>query len=219
MFRKLVIFIVCAILSAGMLNVQADQMGEQLLAIQLANLGYQKKDSLLLMTAAKIFKTSPVQAISLNKQGAKNSKTMPKIMPKNKRISYLADDLLNTAEQYSKGKAELVLLIQELRSFTARGLSDGAKMHKDQVLANGFDYYKLSFEADAMAKVGIVSDDSQQDLDLYVVEALDQDKIVCQDTSATSGSLCEWVPEKEQDYIIKIKNRSSSMTAYTMILN
>lgn len=229
MNNKFFIFFLVAVLSGLHLSLSAAPlqqepaiavMQKQLLALQLANLGYAEKDPILLMAAAKIIKQQPLQVIQLNKQSAPNkgAKNTSKNGKKNLQ-AYTADNLLNSAEQFSGGKAELVLLIQDIRTTASRGLTDGAKMHKDEVLANGFDYYKLTFEADAIAKVGVVSDDSQQDLDLYVVDALEMDKVVCQDTSATSGSLCEWTPNKEQDYIIKIKNRSASINAYTMILN
>jgi len=211
-----ILFLFCGALISSC-NVLADstQIEQQLLAIQLANLGYAQKDPLMLMSAAKIIKNKPLENVSLVKTQSKQKPTRSKF----KNEPYAASTLLNTAEQYARGKAALVMLIQELRDYSARGLSAGAKMHKDEILANGFDYYKLTFEADTIAKVGVVSDDSQQDLDLYIVDALKQDQIVCQDTSASSGSLCEWVPTKEQDYIIKIKNRSTSMSAYTLILN
>jgi hypothetical protein len=91
---------------------------------------------------------------------------------------------------------------------------DGPVAHTDRVQAHTTDVYRVQFEADEMARVGVIGD-GDTELVLLVYDA--RGNLIAQD----SGTTCavEWTPRWTGSFTIKVRNRGSVCNDYLLLAN
>jgi hypothetical protein len=87
------------------------------------------------------------------------------------------------------------------------GAKAGQKRFKDvKVPANGQVEYKVVFKANEKAEFACIGD-KDTDVDLFVYDA--DGKLVASDVELSDLALVRWIPTKEQEYKIVVKNLGS----------
>lgn len=181
------------------------------LAAQLAQMGLEQQDPLLLVAAAKVKKLTPSQE---SKQDKKTEGTATSEAGSGKQLS--ADDLLAKAAELSGDNASYKALIAEVSALKTRGAVGGANEHVDRVRAGQTDVYEIRFRGDRKAEVG-VSGDGDTDLDLYVYD--ENGNLICSDEDSSDAMYCSWTPSWTGSFTIKIKNLGDVYNEYVLMTN
>ncbi len=169
------------------------------LARQLARLGEQRKDPVLLIAAARLLQesagkvTSPDKPESSTGEGAS---TKP-------AVDTSAAALLASAKKLAAGRADLVALADETAAAGTRGAVDGPGRSRTVVRSRGADVFRVDFRGGEVAAVRIVGDgDSDLDLEIYD----ENGNRLCNANGPSDLETCLWTPRWTGPFRIRVVN-------------
>jgi hypothetical protein len=169
------------------------------LARQLARLGEQRKDPVLLIAAARLLQesagkvTSPDKPESSTGEGAS---TKP-------AVDTSAAALLASAKKLAAGRADLVALADETAAAGTRGAVDGPGWSRTVVRSRGADNFRVTFRGGEEAVVAIVGDgDSDLDLEIYD----ENGNRLCNANGPSDREICRWTPRWTGPFRIRVVN-------------
>ena len=181
------------------------------LAGELAQIGADTKDAVLLLAAARLEALASAEEVSRGKEsegGAAEGESEGK---------QELGDLYALAEEYAGTNEALQSLIaNSRRTHTTRGASGGARVSYDSVLAHSTDRYRLTFRGGSFAEVSVVGD-GDTDLDLYVYD--EHGNRVCSDTGWSDRTYCSWRPRWAGVFSIEVRNLGSVYNRYRLATN
>ena len=169
------------------------------LARQLARLGEQRKDPVLLIAAARLLQesagkvTSPEKPESSTGDGAS---TKP-------AVDTSAAALLASAKKLAGGRADLIALVDETAAAGTRGAVSGPGRAVTVVRSGGADSFRVTFRGGEPAIVAI-SGDGDSDLDLEVYD--ENGGLICRANGATDDEVCRWTPRWTGQFRIRVVN-------------
>lgn len=186
-------------------------MANMALIRQLADVGLEQKDPLMLMTAAKLYAMTPTQDKQREKQseGGKDS-------TKDAEMSVDLSSLLDYAKEYSGDNENYLAMIAEIESVKTRGKSGGPGMTTERVNAGATDTYGITYRGGELAEILVVGD-GDTDLDLYVYD--ENGNSVCTDNDYTDTMYCSWVPKWTGEFTVRIKNLGDVYNVYDLLTN
>jgi hypothetical protein len=189
------------------------------LAAKISTLGYDKKDPLLLVTAAKIVADYPARPVKTEKQ--EPSVNPGKVEDKKDKGSPQLNvaTLLKDAKDLAKGNQTILTLISDVEkttSTTSRGRVYGPAYVTRKVYGNSTYTDYVLFEGGKLAEVAVVGD-GDTDLDLYVYD--ENGNFITSDTR--SGDVCyvSWTPKWQGSFKVVVKNHGSVYNNYTLMTN
>ncbi|NOH97516.1 hypothetical protein [Vibrio sp. 99-70-13A1] len=178
---------------------------------QLADVGFEQKDPLILMTAAKIYAMTPTKEMERTKEsegGVESKKTTD--------MTVDFDSLLDYAKEYSGDNESYLAMISEIESVKTRGRTSGPAISTDRVEAGATDTYYIRYRGDRLAELMIIGD-GDTDLDVYVYD--ERGNSICKDDDYSDKMYCSWVPAWTGEFEIKIKNRGNVYNVYDILTN
>jgi hypothetical protein len=164
------------------------------IADQLITHGDKNKDSIALITAARIQSQIGVQFQKAEKtsggkppadaQDAKGTKSGGQ--------DHTTVAVLERAKQYAGGRKDLIALADEAAKSGTRGAVRVPRMWQEHVLAGQIDVYTISFRGGELARFAI-SGDGDTDLDLIIND--EYGNVICKAEGPTDDEMCSWVPK------------------------
>lgn len=191
---------------------QGGKVEELVLAADLARLGLEDQDPLMLITAAKIQKLTG----STQKDREKESAGEGQGEAEGEGQVLTTEYLLNQAEQLSGENEAYLALIESVRALKTRRATGGPYHQVDRVQARDTDIWEIRFNGQELAEVGVAGD-GDTDLDLYVFDS--NGNLICSDTDYTDRMYCSWNPRRSGDFLIKIKNLGGVYNQYEILTN
>jgi hypothetical protein len=177
------------------------------LALDLSNYGYQNKDALSLIQAAKILLANPPKELKTTKtentenKNETDKKTTKAIVVDPKTLLADAKKLANN----DKKILELITATNKTISAT-RGRTFGPAYCERKVYSNSTCTDYILFEGGSKAEVAI-SGDGDNDLDLYVYD--ENNNLIAKDDDYTDRCYVSFYPKWEGSFKIVVKNRGS----------
>jgi hypothetical protein len=169
------------------------------MARQLARLGEQRKDPVLLIAAARVLQesagkvTSPEKPESSTGEGAGTKQA----------ADASAAAMLASAKKLAAGRADLIALADETAAAGTRGAVGGGKVGQTVVRSRGVDAYSVTFRGGEQAVVAI-SGDGDSDLDLEVYD--ENGGLICRANGASDDEVCRWTPRWTGPFRIRVVN-------------
>jgi hypothetical protein len=179
------------------LNVQAQPSAnaELSLALDLVRYGDRKRDPLALIQAAKMQQGLGVRV----KEGNALSQA----------------GLLQRARDYSQGRADLALLIDDAAASGSRGAQVGPILEHFLAPVNELQKLVVRFTGGVRAIFALNADDPQK-LEVEVLDA--SGKPICM-RSGEAIRECSWTPSSTSDYQIRIRNVGPTVREYSVFHN
>lgn len=169
------------------------------MARQLARLGEQRKDPVLLIAAARLLQESAGKVTSPDKPESSTgdgASTKP-------AVDTSAAALLASAKKLAGGRADLIALVDETAAAGTRGAVDGPGRAVTVVRSGGADSFRVRFRGGEQAIVAI-SGDGDSDLDLEIYD--ENGRLVCRADGASDNEICRWTPRWEGSFRIRVVN-------------
>lgn len=181
-------------------------------AQQLARIGQEKNDPLLLAAAAALAADVGARGGIERVEGAAvTGDAKAGDAGESGPAQWLA-----AAEELASGNASLTAVVQEVKSRSSRGREGGPADHWDAVQAYSTDVYNISFRGRERA-VMAVSGDGDTDLDLFVYD--ENGNEVCRDDDYTDQLYCEWTPRWTGPFSVRIVNLGGVYNRYRLMTN
>ncbi len=182
---------------------QTDAVARTALADQLARHGDAHKDSLALITAARILQQAGSQDIKADgKSEGKPARDMS------------VNGMLDRARQYAGGRKDIIAMADETAKSGSRGAtgSKGAGRWRGTVKARTTDVLVVTFRGTEPAMVTITGD-GDSDLDLIIRD--ESGNVVCASQNAGDHEVCRWNPRWTGPFRIEVKNSGSIYNHYS----
>lgn len=180
------------------------------LAGELAHVGVEMQDAVLLLAAARLEAMTTGESVdresASRRAGAEgDGDTVPV-------------DLYSLAASYGDRSEAVRMLIAEARSLgSGRALAAGGpKVSRASVLAGTTDVYRVTFIGGSLAEVALTGD-GDTDLDLSVYD--EHGSLVCQDLGSTDDAYCSWVPRWTGLFRIHVENLGGVYNRYRLATN
>ncbi len=178
---------------------QADAVARAALADQLARYGDANKDSLALITAARILQQVSAQETKADKKSEGGDAKAGGKPARDPSVTAMLD----RAKQYAGGRKDIIAMADEAAKSSSRGASSGPRRWQEQVRGRALDYYNVTFRGGEPAMVAI-SGDGDTDLDLIIRD--ENGNVVCASQSAGDDEVCRWYPRWTGAFRIEVKN-------------
>ena len=170
----------------------------------LYEIGLSSQDPLLILAAAKLRKSVPIQA---GPEGDGDDSGKP--------IGWR--DMLEAAAPMMEGNDILMGMAEDIIAERDKGVSDGPVYSIAQIGGKDRDVYRnLPFDGGKYADI-YVEGPSGSELNLIVRDA--QGRLVCSDTDISAIAYCGWNPEQSGTYDVSIENRAARGGKYSLVSN
>lgn len=181
------------------------------LAGELAQVGADTKDAVLLLAAARLEALASAEDVSRGKESVDRSSE------DESQSKQELGDLFSLAEEHAGTNEALHdLIAASRRTHATRGASGGPRASYDSVRAFATDRYNLTFRGGSYAEVSVVGD-GDTDLDLYVYD--EYGNLVCSDTGWSDSAYCSWRPRWTGVFGIEVENLGSVYNTYRLATN
>ncbi|MDR3153759.1 MAG: hypothetical protein LBW85_05675 [Deltaproteobacteria bacterium] len=88
--------------------------------------------------------------------------------------------------------------------------------HRDRVNPNTTDIYTVRYNGNELARTTVVAEENA-DLDLYVYDSAGA--LVAYDNDPTGIGICVWMPQRTDDFRIRVKNMTGGFVHYLIFTN
>lgn len=191
----------------------ADAVARVNLADQLARYGDANKDSLALISAARILQSAGAQDAKADK---KTEGTGDPKAGKSQARDVTVAGMLDRAKKYADGRKDIIAMADEAAKTGSRGAAVGPRRWQTQVNARTTDIYNVTFRGGEPAMVAI-SGDGDTDLDLIIRD--ESGNVVCTSTTTGDDEACRWYPRWTGPFRIEVKNLGGVYNHYRAIHN
>lgn len=210
--KKLMI-ITCFVLLANLLFSQEEkkaqtppqskEMGLTVLAQQLSDYGYAKKDPLSLLAAAKIISANPVAEFKPQSVSPEKAKVSEPVAAS---VLLTPQKLLDDAKKISDNDPSIVALADKITFAKSKGSPQGVQIITDYIGPGETKEYTCVFIGNQLAEVYLLGDGSA-DLDLFVYDM--NNNLIDRDIRALSEAYISFYPNYTTTFVIKVKNQSA----------
>ena len=187
---------------------QSKEMGFTILAQQLCDYGYAKKDPLSLLAAAKIISSNPVKEF-VPKTVASPEKTKG-TAPTDPSVLLNPQKLLDDAKKMSNNDPSIVALANQITFPKSKGSPQGVQVIYDYIEPGATKEYTCVFIATELAEVAVIGD-GQADLDLYVYDM--NNNLIVRDNRTLTDAYVSFYPTYTTTFTIKVKNVSNNYSS------
>lgn len=182
------------------------------LAGELAHVGVEMQDAVLLVAAARLEAMTTGESVDrelASRRAGTESEGGGNTVPM---------DLYSLAASYGDRNEAVRMLIAEGRSLgSARALAAGGpKVSRASVLAGTTDVYRVTFLGGSLAEVALTGD-GDTDLDLFIYD--EHGSLVCDDIGRTDDAYCSWVPRWTGLFRIHVENLGDVYNTYRLATN
>ena len=182
------------------------------LAGELAHVGVEMQDAVLLVAAARLEAMTTGESVdreSVSRRAGTESEGSRNTVPV---------DLYSLAASYGERNEAVRMLIAEGRSLASgRALAAGGpKVSRASVLAGTTDVYRVTFIGGSLAEVALTGD-GDTDLDLSIYD--EHGSLVCDDIGPTDDAYCSWVPRWTGLFRIHVENLGDVYNTYRLATN
>lgn len=182
------------------------------LAGELAHVGVEMQDAVLLVAAARLEAMTAGENVDrelASRRAGAESEGSGDTVPV---------DLYSLAASYGDRDEAVRMLIAEGRSLASgRALAAGGpKVSRAAVLAGTTDVYRVTFIGGSLAEVALTGD-GDTDLDLFVYD--EHGSLVCDDVGRTDDAYCAWVPRWTGLFRIHVENLGNVYNRYRLATN
>lgn len=182
------------------------------LAGELAHVGVEMQDAVLLVAAARLEAMTTGESVDrevASRGAGRESQGSGDTVPV---------DLYSLAASYGDRNEAVRMLIAEGRSLASgRGLAAGGpKVSRASVLAGTTDVYRVTFIGGSLAEVALTGD-GDTDLDLSIYD--EHGSLVCDDFGPTDDAYCSWVPRWTGLFRIHVENLGDVYNRYRLATN
>lgn len=211
---KMIVFAAaaCSLLLTGLPSAAQDAPSaiEKLrVSRALYDLGLAEEDPLLLLAAARLRKSAPLDPVQRTPEGGTQVSGDPK------PLSW--QDILDEAAPLIEGDPALEGLAEDIALEGERGVSDGAVYSIANIQGRGENTYPdLTFSGGDFAEV-YVEGPSGSDLNILIHDS--QGRLVCSDTDPSAIAHCGWYPTTQGRFKVTVENRGDSGAEYSLITN
>lgn len=189
------------------------------LANNLAKYGYDRFSAMALVEAASIFSEISTQELTPESYEQEVHSDNPTEAKKIQKVEFSPETLLNDAEKFADGNANLLAIIskeKEALNNVTRGRVGGPARRFTSVDGYSTDTFRISFVEGQYAEV-LVSGDGDTDLDLYVYDS--NGNLIVYDDDYTDDCYVRWIPAWTGTFVVKILNRGPVYNEYVIITN
>ena len=192
-------------------NKPDDNITYLTVSAELATIARDKKDSVLMLAAARLEAMAATKAETKDKTTEGEAKTEDK--EKTEKAALYA-----LAEEYAGSNESLLALIGDSKkgAESMRGRRPGPARHRDTVGVGRTDVYWETFAGGKYAEVSVVGD-GDTDLDLYIYD--ENGNLICRDTGYGDWPSCHWWPQWTGQFRIRIENLGRVYNNYTLYTN
>ena len=168
--------------------------------------GLADQDPLMVIAAAKMRKTVPMNYREMSPEGVEPEKSDP----------LTAESMLNVAALLAEGDPVMEQLVEDVRFIEVKGVP-GGPVYSSAAIAAAKDhkYPEISFTGGKYAEI-YVEGKGQANLYLYVFDAAG--RLVCSDTDISDIAYCGWRPDSTASFTIQVINKGNG-TAYSLVTN
>ena len=209
---------VTAVLADDVPAVPSNDLQNIYLAAELAAIGRERKDPVLLIAAARLLDgiaSTPLQT-SVEVKGGEPDTAAP---PPQHELT--ADALRSEAVNLANGDSTIIALAQPPvggwgGDAPAAETAGGPKSHR-QLLARGA---RATFRADyrgGRPAEAVIVGSQTANLDLVVLN--EKKKVVCESRGPTDYERCRWTPPKNGQYFLVVENRGSWTNLFSIYTN
>lgn len=189
------------------------------LAAELAALGRERKDALLVASAARLFADSRAKALLERPQESGGDTTQAPPLQQGERRSPSA--LLQEARAYAAGNQALTavldqITLQEPVPRPSKGTAEGHHEFSRWLRPGAIASYGADFRAHEPAEASIWGDGSG-DLDLVVYDS--RNNVVCVGGWPGDREWCRWFPRQNERFRIVVESRSPRWNYYSIFTN
>ena len=183
---------------------QSQEMGFTILAQQLCDYGYAKKDPLSLLAAAKIISSNPVMEFIPKTTSPEKTKGAVSTDPS---ILLNPQKLLDDAKKMSDNDPSIVAISGQITFPKSKGSPQGVQVIRDFITPGVTKEYTCVFLAGEIAEVALIGD-GRADLDLYVYDM--DNNLVVRDIRTLTDAYVAFYPNNTTTFTIKVKNVSNN---------
>lgn len=175
----------------------------------LYDIGLAEEDPLLLLAAARLRKSVPLDPADRTPEGAAAATV--------DAIPLTWQAILEEAGPLIEGDRALEGLAEDITLEGERGVANGAVYSIATVRGGGENTYpELTFTADDFAEV-YVEGPSGTDLNIMIYDS--KGRLVCSDTDPSAIAHCGWYPDAQETFKVTVENRSDKGAEYSLITN
>lgn len=190
-------------------------------AMELAEIGRQQKDPLMLVAAARVVLAiggtpgddagKSGAADTAKPAGGSGAATKPDATAKP-----LAERLLAEATGYARGNEVTLGLIRETQASAGRGTPAGPHRHDVRLGSRKYVDYTERFVQGQLAEAGVAGD-GDTDVDITVYDA--NGNRICSSTRSGDREYCSWTPAWTGDFRIRVTNYGSVYNDVALLVN
>lgn len=193
------------------------------LATEVAALGRELQDPILLLSAARIIAADGLSLTDVESEPADITAAEAKpgestgVTEKAEGESEgLLTGLLSDARRFARGDDALLAMVMEVEQSASRGSTTGAGGWTKRVPARGAINIYERFRGGDIAEVGLQGD-GDTDVDLYIYD--ENGREICKSIRYDDTEYCEWYPAWTGQFRIKLVNRGSVYNDTVVVTN
>ena len=195
---------------------RTEAVAQAALADQVARHADRTRDVLAMIAAERMLGQTGPRAVNpeMRTEG-KPKATDPKAGAGTTRDTTLSG-MLTRARQYAGGRHDLNGLVDDLEKTSAKVRKDGPARFAARIGDGVSDVYTLSFRAEEPVMVAITGE-GVSDLDLFVED--EAGNRVCASTGAGDDEICRWMPRRNGNFRVRVRNLGAVYNEYRLWSN